>query len=210
MTEVVDGREPVSARRAATRARLAEAAVRVFARKGVDGASVEEICDEAGFTRGAFYSNFESKNELCIDVIQRSLDRTMDALTRELPKVTAAALPMDGKLDLALQMFTSTVSTDPDTILAIAEIRLQAARDPALRPAYRALNESMAPQIKQLVTEVMQANGVHLDIPVEDLLGIMRTLYDQQLIEAIIDGVPDQSTAVGEQMATLLKALMRA
>ncbi|MFS2056347.1 TetR/AcrR family transcriptional regulator, partial [Variovorax sp. CT11-76] len=47
---------PISARRAATQARLADAAVAVFARKGVPGSTVEEICEEAGFTRGAFYS----------------------------------------------------------------------------------------------------------------------------------------------------------
>ena len=49
----------VTARRAATRERLIDAAIDVFAEKGVLGASVEEICEDAGFTRGAFYSNFD-------------------------------------------------------------------------------------------------------------------------------------------------------
>lgn len=209
MTDVVDGREPVSARRAATRSRLAEAAVRVFARKGVDGASVEEICDEAGFSRGAFYSNFESKNDLCIDVMQRSVDQTMATLTSELPKVTGTGLPIGAKLDLAINLFLSMVSNDPEVVLAIAEIRLQAARDPVLRPAYKALFDAATPQIRQLVTEILEANGVHLGIDVDDMLSIMRTLYDQQRIEAVINGVPDPSSAVAEQMTLLLKALIK-
>lgn len=210
MTDVATPRERVSTRRALTRQRLAWAATRVFARKGVDGASVEEICEEAGFTRGAFYSNFESKNELCLDILQRSQDQAIRALSTELPKVSATGLPIDKKLDLALELFTSTVSTDPETILAISEIRLQAARDPELRPAYRALTESCAPVLHDLVTEVIEANDVHLGISVDDLLSVMHIIYDQQMIEAIIAGHPADHVAVTQQMSNLLKALMRA
>lgn len=209
MTDTAAAHEQVSTRRAATRARLAEAAVRVFARKGVEGASVEEICDEAGFTRGAFYSNFESRNELCIDVIQRFMDRTFDALAAQLPKVSQTRLPIQDKLELAVEMVGRTADNDPDEILAISEIRLQAARDPELRPAYQALNDSAAPTVRQLVADVMAANHVNLGISVDDLLRIMRTLYDQQMIEALISGAPDPSRTVSEQMVTLLKALMR-
>ncbi|WP_396045435.1 TetR/AcrR family transcriptional regulator [Aeromicrobium sp. UC242_57] len=53
MTEVTSGQRPVR-RRAATRERLLDAARIVLARDGIQGASVEHICDEAGFTRGAF------------------------------------------------------------------------------------------------------------------------------------------------------------
>ena len=70
----------VTARRAATRDRLVEAALGVFAEKGVLGASVEEICEAAGFTRGAFYSNFASKDELCVAALQRQFDDQMLAL----------------------------------------------------------------------------------------------------------------------------------
>ena len=55
---------PATRSRENTRARLLDAAAQVFAEVGLDGASVEAVCDRAGFTRGAFYSNFESKDEL--------------------------------------------------------------------------------------------------------------------------------------------------
>src|SRR5881409_2831591 len=57
-------------RQAQTRADLLEAAARVFARRGFAGASVEAIAAEAGFTRGAFYSNFSSKEELFAELLQ--------------------------------------------------------------------------------------------------------------------------------------------
>jgi AcrR family transcriptional regulator len=59
-------------KQAETRARLLDAAEQVFLRRGLQGSSVEEITAEAGFTRGAFYSNFKSKNELFVELL---LDR---------------------------------------------------------------------------------------------------------------------------------------
>jgi AcrR family transcriptional regulator len=47
------------------------AASEVFAESGFDGASVEAICERAGFTRGAFYSNFASKEELFFGLVQQ-------------------------------------------------------------------------------------------------------------------------------------------
>jgi AcrR family transcriptional regulator len=57
-------------KQAETRARLLDAAEQVFLRRGLQGSSVEEITAEAGFTRGAFYSNFKSKNELFVELLQ--------------------------------------------------------------------------------------------------------------------------------------------
>jgi len=57
-------------KQAETRARLLNAAEQVFLRRGFQGSSVEEIAAEAGFTRGAFYSNFKSKEELFVELLQ--------------------------------------------------------------------------------------------------------------------------------------------
>ena len=51
---------PATRSRENTKARLLEAAAQVFAEAGLDGASVEAVCERAGFTRGAVYSNFDS------------------------------------------------------------------------------------------------------------------------------------------------------
>src|SRR6478752_5244530 len=56
-------------RREATRQKLLDAAAQVFAEVGLDAASVEAICERAGFTRGAFYSNFETKDELFLELV---------------------------------------------------------------------------------------------------------------------------------------------
>jgi AcrR family transcriptional regulator len=63
-------------KQAETRKRLLDAGERVFLRRGLQGSSVEEIAAEAGFTRGAFYSNFASKDELFVELLHtRIYDR---------------------------------------------------------------------------------------------------------------------------------------
>jgi AcrR family transcriptional regulator len=72
--------------RDATCEKLFEAAARVFEDQGIGGASIEAIAAAAGFTRGAFYSNFDSKDELIIAMleehVEQSIRRNLDLLTR--------------------------------------------------------------------------------------------------------------------------------
>jgi len=69
-----------------TREKLFEAAARVFEEQGIGGASIEAIAAAAGFTRGAFYSNFNSKDELIIamleDHVEQSMRRNLDLLAK--------------------------------------------------------------------------------------------------------------------------------
>jgi AcrR family transcriptional regulator len=65
---------------------LFEAAARVFEEQGIGGASIETIAAAAGFTRGAFYSNFKSKDELIIAMLEdhlgQTIRRNLDLLAR--------------------------------------------------------------------------------------------------------------------------------
>jgi AcrR family transcriptional regulator len=66
--------------------KLFEAAARIFEEQGIGGASIEAIAAAAGFTRGAFYSNFKSKDELIIamleDHVEQSIRRNLDLLAQ--------------------------------------------------------------------------------------------------------------------------------
>jgi AcrR family transcriptional regulator len=62
-------------RRAATRSALLDAAGRVIAQRGFHGASIEAITADAGYTGGAFYSNFASKEDLFFAVYERRVER---------------------------------------------------------------------------------------------------------------------------------------
>lgn len=60
-----------------TRSRLFEAAGRVFEERGIGAASIEAIAEAAGFTRGAFYSNFADKDELIIEMLSDHVEQSV-------------------------------------------------------------------------------------------------------------------------------------
>jgi AcrR family transcriptional regulator len=65
-----------------TRARLLEAAEKIFARDGFEAAKLEEIAAEAGYTRGAFYVNFSNKEELVIALLADQVEKRMARAAR--------------------------------------------------------------------------------------------------------------------------------
>lgn len=68
-----------------TRSRLLDGAAEVFRRRGFQGASVEAIARQAGYTRGAFYSNFESKEQMFVELLQDRVYRGYRRLLEEVP-----------------------------------------------------------------------------------------------------------------------------
>jgi len=66
-----------------TRTRLVEAAERLFLRKGFEDASVDEISETAGYSRGAFYSNFKDKEQVFLAVIDRRRPKALDDIFQQ-------------------------------------------------------------------------------------------------------------------------------
>src|SRR5258708_12401897 len=72
-----------------TRVHLLEAAAEVFARRGFHGASVEEVAEVAGYTKGAVYSNFTSKDDLFLAVLEGRIQPQVDLLDRRSARAPA-------------------------------------------------------------------------------------------------------------------------
>jgi AcrR family transcriptional regulator len=72
-------------RQARTRQELLDAAARVFIRRGFQGASIEAIAADAGYTRGAFYSNFENKEQLFVELLQQRVYENYRELLARVP-----------------------------------------------------------------------------------------------------------------------------
>jgi AcrR family transcriptional regulator len=117
-----------------TQQRLLDAAQKVFAKKGLDGASVEDIAAAAGYTRGAFYSNFASKNDLFIEMLRRDHSRA-DA---EFFALRDDSLPLDYIQERTRDIY-SKLYRDNDCFMSWTEARLLSARDPKFRAKLNAL-----------------------------------------------------------------------
>jgi AcrR family transcriptional regulator len=117
----------VTKRRAQTRARLLAAGYRVWAERGFWQTKVEEICAEAGFTRGAFYSNFDSLDDLFFALYDQQADR----VTALVASVFADAGGACGGTGL-IQQTAEALPLDREWLMIKTEYLLHAARNPVL------------------------------------------------------------------------------
>jgi AcrR family transcriptional regulator len=118
-----------SARKAATRSRLLEAAARVYARRGFNGATLEEVAAEAGFTKGAVYAHFGSKENLLLALMEEHLTRQVieqvGLFDRE--RITWER-PLAGS-----DRWMEQLEADPDPFRLFVELWVYAQRDERLR-----------------------------------------------------------------------------
>ncbi|SEC32410.1 transcriptional regulator, TetR family [Streptomyces sp. 2231.1] len=138
----------VTRRRVRTRARLLDAAFEVFAGKGFGRVSIEEICEAAGFSRGAFYSNFATLDELFFALYQERADLIASQV--------AEALAQDGPdLDVpaSVDRVTEVLLLDVDWLLVKTDFLVHAARDPdvarALLDHRTRLREAIADRLRR-------------------------------------------------------------
>lgn len=139
-----------------TRADLLEAGMRVFAAKGYEGASVDDIAREAGYTKGAVYSHFGSKRDLFVTIALGGLDQ-QTTCAEALPGVDA-----DGVNHEALAEHLGRIGDDPSMLLAL-EVLAYALRHPEdateLAASYRASFEKLAVQVAALRHQREEAAG---------------------------------------------------
>jgi len=120
--------------RAVTRERLLDAAAVLIQRQGLASASVEDVVAEAGYSRGAFYSNFDDKAALLLALLEREQGRVID----DLAKVFDADLaPSD--LERAILAYYRNLHRNHVCFLGWMEAKLLAIRDPAFRQKLRGL-----------------------------------------------------------------------
>src|SRR6267378_242060 len=111
-----------------TTQRLLDAAQKLIARKGLDAASVENIAAAAGYSRGAFYSNFSSKDDLFIELLRRDHQKAMAGFTALRTSELSIDEVQRRTRDLYGQMFR-----DNESFMNWTEARMMAARDARFR-----------------------------------------------------------------------------
>jgi AcrR family transcriptional regulator len=129
---------PKQKRALLTRKQLLRSARAVFARDGFEHTCIEEIAAKAGKTRGAFYDNFSSKEDVFFAVFAENLDRDWFELSSRI----ASVFPLDQRVE-ALVEYLSGLTKDRERILLNLEFKLYAVRHPRKRKRLAALYETM-------------------------------------------------------------------
>jgi AcrR family transcriptional regulator len=172
-----------------TRQCLLEAAGRVFARRGLVQASVDEVAADAGFTKGAVYANFGSKEELFLEM----LDERFAGRLAEMERAMASDEPPEVQARAAAQDFIDYLTADPDWKLLFYEAALQAARDEAFRAKLQQHFAAMRARMADLLRARAAAGGFDPGVPFDELATMIMAMANGIGFEAMIDpaAVPD-------------------
>jgi AcrR family transcriptional regulator len=162
-------------RRQLTRAALVDAAAEVFAKRGFNGASLDEIAETAGFTRGAIYKNFEGKEDLFFAVRDHFNERTLQAFAQLLQQGTPADFDLSSLAALWQQVM---VDQDPNVLVLNLEFRLFEIRNPSIQACSVAQRRRNREMVAQFVEDNAAKTGLILKIPSDTLAGIMLAASD--------------------------------
>jgi AcrR family transcriptional regulator len=171
-------------RRQQTRDVLIAAATEVFARRGFEGASLEEIAETAGFTRGAIYKNFDGKEDLFFAVIDVLNEQVIEAF-----RAIAADSASPGDWDIARLANLWRASVGESELFAMSkEYELYVLRNPDARPRAVAHRRNQRDLVAAFIEEVTDHTGMTLRLPAPTLASIILAAADGITYAARIDG----------------------
>ena len=140
---------------ARTRDLLVQAARDEIVRKGFAQATVRDIADVAGFSQGAFYSNFPSKEAILLEVARRHQ-------TEERAKIEVALGQAPGHgadVMKGIERWAANINTDPGWAILAVELQLQALRNPSFAVGYNALNREHFVAMGTLIARLFNLLG---------------------------------------------------
>jgi AcrR family transcriptional regulator len=190
--------------RAQTRRRLLEAAGEVFAKRGYDRASLDDVADAAGLTKGAVYSSFASKDNLFYALMRERIGERLALVAEAVERQrTVGDITRDAGSGLAQLM-----SSQSDWHLLFIEFWARAVRDPGLRDEFARERRSARKLITQFLEERAVEADVNLPAPAEQLAVAVLALSNGIAIEHLADPDTVDPSIFGVTLSLLLDGLL--
>jgi AcrR family transcriptional regulator len=190
---------------AQTRERLFQAARLVFARQGYGGASLDAIAAEAGFSKGAVYSNFDSKEALFLELLRRHMAQEID----ELDRLWEGTRGRKGEVMRALRQWLDAMNSDTDWSMLSTELLLHARRNDDFAVQYETLFAAHRAAIGELVGRLFQIAGQKPPVPTGEIAGALMALA-QGLALQRQRTTPGRSDPAGALIKLFLESLLAA
>lgn len=160
--------------KARTRALLLDAAARTFARKGFTGASVEEIAEAAGFSTGALYSNFHSKEALFLELLS---DRRRDRLAVAAQALDSHEVGSGAVVGELGRLLVDVADKDIEFAALQAEFWLYAIRNPQVLDTMAASMSESRQALQTLVGAALARHGAPPGVPTESVATVVGALF---------------------------------
>jgi AcrR family transcriptional regulator len=177
-----------------TRGCLVAAAAKVFTRRGYENASLDEVAEEAGFTKGAVYSNFKGKEDLFLATIDTHFEERLQSIKRVMQEEpdeqgTAHAAGMD---------FMDKLNRDPDYFVLFFEFWAYAQRNPGVKKKFLPRVQRFRSALAELFEAKSDVTGLELPMPTEQLASMLIAMAAGVAMERELDpeSVPDDMYAL--------------
>lgn len=190
----------VTKRRAETRVRLLDAAYQVFAEKGFGRVRIEDVCTAAGYTRGAFYSQFARLDELFFTLYDQRAEIVAEQVGQALADTSSG-----GSVESAMKRVTSTLLLDRDWLLIKTDFLMHAARNPDV--AHRLLQHRA--QLRLAIEERLISTGLQPPAPFttpQEAAHAVVAAYDGVTVQLLLDNDPAAAQSWLLQLLTALLA----
>jgi AcrR family transcriptional regulator len=188
--------------REATRTRLLVTAEELFLTRGFAATTVDAVAQEAGFTTGAVYSNFNGKADLFLAVLEQATAVELAAVREELERASTD--------EQRLEVFTTAITQDPvrwrARVSATLEFLADAQGDPALLARVRAAQALADAAVTELVTVVCEAVGVEPPAPPAELAQDLMAALNGYAVRSLFDDTLDLRAAIARTVNALLSA----
>jgi AcrR family transcriptional regulator len=161
---------------------LLEAALRVFLARGYHAATLEQIADEAGFSKGVVYSRFDSKADMFLALLNERI-----AGRAAQNAAAAGQLARSGDMSALLALAWQAERAAPGWRLLVTEFRVHAARDPQLSARYAAAHARTVDGIAGVLASVAERAGHALAVPARQLAELLLAIETGLALEQLAD-----------------------
>jgi AcrR family transcriptional regulator len=181
-------------RKEQTRTELVSAARTVFLRRGFHAASLDEIAEEAGYTKGAVYSNFDGKDSLFLAVLEGQLERR----TRAYADVVFDHEHVEDAYRAVARLWHDANAREPEWPGVLAEFLTHASRHEHLRAAAHDIRERVLDAIVAIVDAIGAQHEVAFTLPTREIARGAGALNRGLAIEQLLD--PDLPSEIFEEI----------
>jgi AcrR family transcriptional regulator len=168
-------------RRPQTLSRLLDAAFDAFAELGFHAATIPEICRRAGYTHGAFYSNFASKNELFFALFDRHAAKEIDRLTAITTDLEARTL------DELAALVAHTDEEERSWFMVSTEFTLHAIRDPEAAAKLAEHDARIRAEIVRVLEALLRRTGRTTEVDLEQLARLFIAIREGGLAQSYVE-----------------------
>jgi AcrR family transcriptional regulator len=190
-------------RQARTRELLMESAATVAARRGIERASLDEVAERAGFTKGAVYANFKSKEDLFLAM----LDARFAERLAELDRILSSEEDPDVQARAAAAGFIAAIESEPEWQRLFFEFTVYAARNQGFRVELAARSRAMRERLAERLAARAARLGIEPVLPPEQVATMIFAMAHGVALERLLDpkAVPDG--LLPEMMAVFFSGL---